>query len=87
MITARQMPLGFAAPDTPVVVTGLAGCADMKRRLADLGILIGAQIRLVRSAASGPLLVGVGTARVAVGQDMARKILVAPLEMASAGRA
>ena len=82
MITARQMPLGLATPDTPVVVTGLAGCAEMKRRLADLGILIGAQVRLVRSAACGPLLVGVGPARVALGQEMARKILVAPLERA-----
>jgi len=80
MITARQMPLGFATPDTPLVVTALAGCAEVKRRLADLGILIGAQVRLVRAAANGPLLVGVGPARVAIGQDMARKILVAPLD-------
>ncbi|AWD23196.1 FeoA family protein [Fuscovulum blasticum] len=80
MMNARQIPLTLATPEAEMVVTGLAGCPDMRRRLADQGILIGARLRLVRGSGAGPLVLGIGAARLALCQDMARKILVTAVQ-------
>ncbi|MGP3698694.1 FeoA family protein [Rhodobacter sp. NSM] len=76
MINARQMPLVLAQEGARMAVTGLAGCREMQKRLSEMGLHVGGEVKVVRSCSCGPLLVAVGKSRLALGQEMSRKIFV-----------
>jgi len=67
-------PLTAAPEGVPLKVTLLAGGGLFKRRLADLGVVPGASITLVRAGC--PLLLALGDSRFALGGGMAEKIFV-----------
>ncbi len=52
----------------------------MRRRMADLGILPGHELQVVRGGEWGPLIVLVGETRLALGQEVSRKIFVMPVQ-------
>ena len=60
-------------------VLRLLGCGNMARRLCEVGVYPGARIRVLRNQ-GGPVMLGVGDARFAVGRGIAEKILVSDEE-------
>ncbi|MCE6951848.1 ferrous iron transport protein A [Cereibacter sphaeroides] len=79
MMNARQMPLALAQENARMAVTGLAGCREMQKRLTEMGIFVGGEIEVVRGCGCGPLIVAIGKSRLALGQEMSRKIFVTPV--------
>lgn len=77
---AGQMPLGIVPEGGLATVIALIGGCEMRRRMADLGIVPGREVRIVRSGDLGPVVVMVGETRLALGQEVSRKIFVMPLQ-------
>ncbi|MFH1105274.1 MAG: FeoA family protein [Actinomycetota bacterium] len=67
--------LDHVAPGRKVRIVGVVGGTHLMHRLAALGIVPGAEVTVVRG--HSPLLVSLGGARVAMGRQAARSILVA----------
>lgn len=75
-------PLTFAPRGETVVLTEIRAGEKLRKRLADLGLHIGMQVRVVQGDASGPVILAVqNDARLALGRGMAQKIMVSPAEL------
>jgi Fur family ferric uptake transcriptional regulator len=72
------MPLPLAAAGERLRVEGLAGGEGATRQLADLGLIVGAELEVV-SANGGPMVVAVGGTRVALGRGAASKVQVSQI--------
>ncbi|MGC9449411.1 FeoA family protein [Cereibacter johrii] len=75
-----QMPLAMVPEGRRVMVIALLGGTGMRRRMADLGIIPGHELQVVRGGEWGPLIVLVGETRLALGQEVSRKIFVMPVQ-------
>ena len=73
----KPFPLNMADEGTYVRIHALQAGRNMARRLSDLGLNVGGEIRIVRRQGAG-LLLARGEGRVALGAGMAAKILVIP---------
>lgn len=60
-------------------VIAVHGGRGFNRRLASMGILPGAKLRLVRGGVGGPVIVEVRGSRVFVGRGMAHRVMVEPV--------
>jgi ferrous iron transport protein A len=69
------MPLSLIEEGKVVTIQRINGKSETKQFLEKLGFVIGASVKIV-SSASGNLIVEVKGTRVAVGKDMAAKIIV-----------
>ena len=69
-------PLPTARPGDVVEVVGVEGGRGMRERMISMGLTIGSKLEVVQ-AGRGPILVSIKGARLAIGQGMAEKILVA----------
>jgi Fe2+ transport system protein FeoA len=74
-----SMPLPLAAPGEPVRVTAFAQGRDMEKRLASMGVTLGCELRLLQHE-GGNVVVAAGHVRLALGQGIAQKILVVPVQ-------
>jgi len=70
-----MMPLSFAEIDQPHTVKKIGGNPDVKRRLENLGFHVGSEVSIV-SMLAGNLIIKVKESRVAVSNELARKIIV-----------
>ena len=68
--------LGRAPVGARVVVSRLEGGKRFAARLADMGVLPGAVLRVLREGGLGPVLVEVRGGRLVLGHGMADRILV-----------
>ncbi|MBT9160164.1 MAG: FeoA family protein [Dehalococcoidia bacterium] len=75
-MTKQDMPLAMARPGETVTVTGARAGRGLQRRLADMGLTPGVQIRVVNSQMPGPVLIDLRGSRVALGSGVAQKIMV-----------
>jgi len=73
----KSFPLAMADEGQSVRVIALGAGRNLDRRLTDLGLNVGSELRVVQRQGSG-LVVTRGEARIAIGGGMAMKILVAP---------
>lgn len=71
--TARKLSQVKAGEQ--VRVAALLGCRHSQCRLADMGLRVGATVRVLKQG-GGPLLVAVGESRLALGRGMAAQVLV-----------
>ena len=73
-----QVLSAIAAGKTGTVVA-LTGGRQFQHRLSSMGIHVGCDIEILRSSNDqrGPILIAAGETRLAIGQGMADKILVA----------
>ena len=78
------MPLTMAIQGEPNTIKRVGGKNDTKKFLENLGFVVGSAVTVV-SAIGGNLIVNVKDSRVALGKDMANKILV-QADVASAER-
>ncbi len=69
------MPLTMATAGEPAVIKRVGGKEETKRFLENLGFVTGSTVTVV-SATEGNVIVNVKDSRVAIGKDMANKILI-----------
>jgi ferrous iron transport protein A len=72
----QGMPLAMARPGELVTVIGVRAGRGLQKRLADMGLIPGVQIRVIASQMSGPVVIDLKGARVALGRGIAQKIVV-----------
>ncbi len=72
----KIVPLTSLALGTPATVVRLKLEAAEVQRLQNLGMRMGAAVRVLEAAKGAPLLVAVGDARIAVNYDVGEKIFV-----------
>jgi ferrous iron transport protein A len=69
------LPLAAVGPGSEVKVLEVAGGIGMRTRLAGMGVVAGAKLKVLAND-GGPLLVSCGETRLALGRGMAHRILV-----------
>jgi Fe2+ transport system protein FeoA len=57
-------------------LVAIDGGAQLRRRLADLGLNTGMTVEVVNSIKAGPMILSVKDSRLAIGRGMAEKIIV-----------
>lgn len=70
-----MMPLSMVKKGEPYIIGRVGGKEDTRRFLESLGFVAGTEVTVV-SAAGGNLIVNVKDSRVAIGRDMANKVMV-----------
>ena len=70
-----MMPLSFAEIGQPLIIRKIGGSPEVKKHLEDLGFNVGGQVSVV-SSLGGNLIVKVKESRVAVSDELARKIMI-----------
>ena len=70
-----MMPLSMVNEGEPQVIKKVGGKEETRRFLENLGFVVGGNVTVV-SEIDGNLIVNVKDSRVAVGKDMAAKILI-----------
>ncbi|SFL87221.1 FeoA family protein [Halanaerobium salsuginis] len=69
------MPLSMLRPGETGWIKEIVGGRKAKGKLNDLGFVSGKQVKIYRSS-GGPLIVGIGDNRIALGKGMAHKVIV-----------
>jgi Fe2+ transport system protein FeoA len=78
---SSAMPLSMVSPGETVELVQIREGKRLRKRLADLGLNVGLDVRVVQNCFSGPLILAVKEdARLAIGRGMAHQILVVPRE-------
>ncbi len=70
-----MMPLSMVNTGQPSTVRKVGGREETRRFLENLGFVNGAMVTIV-SAANGNMIINVKDSRVAIGKELANKILV-----------
>lgn len=70
-----MLPLTMANPGEPVTIKKIGGKAETKKFLETLGFVVGGVVTVVYEI-NGNMIVNVKDSRVAIGKDMANKIMV-----------
>ena len=70
-----MMPLALADVGTENLILKVGGSPEVKKHLEDLGFVAGGSVTVV-SALGGNIIVKVKESRVAISDEMARKIMV-----------
>ena len=70
-----MMPLTYAKIGCPQIIKKIGGNPEVRKHLGDLGFSIGGEISIV-STLGGNLIIRVKESRVAVSDELARKIMV-----------
>ena len=70
-----MLPLTMASQGEPVTIKKIGGKQETKKFLETLGFVVGGTITVV-SEINGNMIVNVKDSRVAIGKDMANKIMV-----------
>ena len=69
------MPLSMVNAGEPYTIKKIGGKEEFRRHLENLGFVVGGVVTVV-SEINGSLIVNVKDSRVAIGKDMANKIMV-----------
>lgn len=70
-----MMPLIFAEKQQPQIIRKIGGSPEVKKHLEDLGFNVGGEVSIV-STLGDNLIVKVKESRVAVSEELARKIMI-----------
>lgn len=70
-----MLPLSMASQGEPVTIKKIGGKQETKKFLETLGFVVGGTVTVV-SEINGNMIVNVKDSRVAIGKDMANKIMV-----------
>ncbi len=70
-----MMPLCLADTGTVNVIKKIGGSPEVKKHLENLGFVVGGNVIVVNSL-GGNVIVNVKEARVAISEEMARKIMI-----------
>lgn len=70
-----MLPLSMASQGEPVIIKKIGGKQETKKFLETLGFVVGGTVTVV-SEINGNMILNVKDSRVAIGKDMANKIMV-----------
>lgn len=70
-----MMPLSLANVGETNIIKKIGGLPEVKRHLENLGFIVGGDVKVV-SSLGGNVIVNVKEARVAISEEMARKIMI-----------
>ncbi len=70
-----MMPLALAGIGEENIVKKIGGSPEVKKHLENLGFVVGGSVTVITSL-GGNIIVNVKEARVAISEEMARKIMV-----------
>ena len=70
-----MMPLNLATLDEDVMIRRIGGSQEVRQHLENLGFVVGGNVTVVTSL-GGNIIVNVKESRVAISEEMARKIMV-----------
>ena len=70
-----MMPLNYANPGEESVIRRIGGSPEVKKHLENLGFVVGGNVTVI-TALDGNVIVRVKEARVAINDEMARKIMI-----------
>ncbi len=70
-----MMPLSMAVIGEENIIKKIGGSPDVKRHLENLGFVAGGNVRIVNKL-GGNVIVNVKETRVAISEEMAKKIMV-----------
>ena len=70
-----MMPLNLANLDEEVMIRRIGGSQEVRQHLENLGFVVGENVTVVTSL-GGNIIVNVKESRVAISEEMARKIMV-----------
>ena len=70
-----MLPLAIAGTGEELMIRKISGSPEVKKHLDDLGFVAGGTVMVV-SALGGNIIVKVKEARVAISEEMARRIMV-----------
>ena len=71
----RMMPLNYAAPGEESVIRRIGGSPEVKQHLENLGFVAGGSVKVI-TVLNGSVIVKVKESRVAIDEEMARKIMI-----------
>lgn len=71
----KMMPLSLAGVGEQNTIKRIGGSPEVKQHLENLGFVVGSTVTIVNTL-GGNVIVNVKDARVAVSEEMARKIMV-----------
>ena len=70
-----MMPLSYANPGEEAVIRKIGGSPEAKLHLENLGFVVGGSVKVI-TAMNGNVIVKVKEARVAINDEMARRIMI-----------
>jgi ferrous iron transport protein A len=70
-----MLPLPVAVPGEENIIKKIGGSPDVKKHLEDLGFTVGGAVTVI-STLGGNVIVKVKESRIAVNEDLARRIMV-----------
>lgn len=70
-----MMPLCFADPGEENIIKKVSGTPEVRQHLSDLGFVPGSAVSIVNSL-GGNVIVRVKESRIAISEEMARKIMI-----------
>lgn len=70
-----MMPLALAAIGEENTIKKIGGSPEVKQHLENLGFVVGGTVKVITSL-GGNVIVNVKEARVAISEEMARKIMI-----------
>lgn len=70
-----MMPLSYANPGENITIKKVGGSPEVKKHLENLGFVVGGDVSVI-STLNGNVIVKVKETRVAISDEMARKIMV-----------
>ena len=70
-----MLPLSLADVGTENTIKKIGGSPEVRTRLEDLGFVVGGNVSVI-TAMAGNVIMNVKETRVAISQEMARKIMV-----------
>ena len=70
-----MMPLSYATPGEESVIRRIGGSPEVKKHLENLGFVVGGTVTVVTTL-NGNVIVKVKESRVAISDEMARRIMI-----------
>ena len=70
-----MMPLIYAEAGTPQIIRKIGGSPEVKKHLEDLGFVVGGEASVISSLGEN-MIVKVKESRVAVSEELAKRIMV-----------
>ncbi len=70
-----MLPLSLADTEKEITIKKIGGSAEVKKHLENLGFVVGGNVTVITTL-NGNVIVKVKEARVAISEEMAKKIMV-----------
>ena len=70
-----MIPLSYAGPGEEAVIRKIGGSPEVKKHLENLGFVVGGSVKVI-TVLNGNVIVKVKESRVAISDEMARRIMI-----------